>query len=193
MPNTTIVPAGKLVNIPCKVNFSSTTKNISTLFETEQTELSEGLETVKHGIILQKNTNAGRIYQILTITLLQAQECHKVQVQEPHAVVSTVANEMKSEKNTEALSDIKTKEHQRKVLDQIDLSGLNPNQMKMVEHMLTSTCMDIKLYDNTPAQLNYHSVPKPLYAEFKAQIGDLNKQRLDYQPNISLFISSSIG
>ena len=89
--------------------------------------MSEGLETAKHGIILQKNTNAGRIYQILTITLLQAQECHKVQVQEPHAVVSTVANERKSEKNTEALSDIKTKEHQRKVLDQIDLSGLNPN------------------------------------------------------------------
>ena len=127
MPNTTIVPAGKLVNIPCKVNFSSTTKNISTLFETEQIELSEGLETVKHGIILQKNTNAGRIYQILTITLLQAQECHKVQVQEPHAVVLTVANEMKSEKSTEALSHIKTKEHQRKVLDQSDLSGLNPN------------------------------------------------------------------
>ena len=127
MPNTTIVPAGKLVNIPCKVNLSSTTKNISTLFETEQIELSEGLETAKHGIILQKNTNAGRIYQILTITLLQAQECHKVQVQEPHAVVSTVANEMKSEKSTEALSHIKTKEHQRKVLDQSDLSGLNPN------------------------------------------------------------------
>ena len=106
---------------------------------------------------------------------------------------------MKSDTSTEALSDIKIKEHQRKLLDQIDLSGLNPNQMQMAEQMLiqeaaafsvgdsnvgnvTSTCMDIKLYDNTP-----------FYAEFKAQIGDLNKQGLNYQPNISLVISGSIG
>ena len=33
--------------------------------------------------------------------------------------------------------------------------------------------MDIKLHDNTPVQLNYHSVPKPLYAELKAHIEDL--------------------
>ena len=37
---------------------------------------------------------------------------------------------------------------------------------------VTSTCMDIKLYDNTPVQLN-HSVPKSLYAEMKTHIEDL--------------------
>ena len=33
--------------------------------------------------------------------------------------------------------------------------------------------MDIKFHDNTPVQLNYHSIPKPLYAELKAHIEDL--------------------
>ena len=38
---------------------------------------------------------------------------------------------------------------------------------------VTSTSMDIKLHNNTPVQLNYHSVPKPLYAELKTHIEDL--------------------
>ena len=38
---------------------------------------------------------------------------------------------------------------------------------------VTSTCMDIELHDNTPVQLNYHFVPKPLYAELKAYVEDL--------------------
>ena len=102
MPNTTIIPPGKLVKVPCKVNLSSTTKSIPMLFETEKVELPEGLERVntrvtvkpgpnpwlripvlnnsKHDIILQKNTTIGRIQQISSITLLQVQECHTVQL-----------------------------------------------------------------------------------------------------------------
>ena len=38
---------------------------------------------------------------------------------------------------------------------------------------VTSTSMDIKLHDNTPVQLTYHSVPKPLHVELKAHIEDL--------------------
>ena len=41
---------------------------------------------------------------------------------------------------------------------------------------VTYTSMDIKLHDKTPAQLNYHSVPKPLYTELKAHIEDLLKR-----------------
>ena len=143
-----------------------------------------------HDIILQKNTTIGRIQQISSITSLQVKERHAVQVQERHAVASTVTNEVKSDTGTEAVSDIKIKEHQRKLLDQIDLSELNPKQRQMVEQMLiqeaaafsvedsdignvASTSMDIKLHDNTAVQLNYHSVPKPLYAELKAHIEDL--------------------
>ena len=76
---------------------------------------------------------------------------------------------MKSDTRTEAVPDIKIKEHQRKVLDQIGLSGLNPKQRQMVKQMLiqeaaaftvedsdignvTSTRMYIKLHDNTPVQ-----------------------------------------
>ena len=176
------------------------------LFETEEIELPEGLETVntivtvkpgpnhwlikpvlnnsEHDIILQKNTTIGRIQQISSITPIQVQECHTVQVQERHAVVSTVANEVKSDTSTEVVPDIKIKEQQRKVLDQIDLSGLNPKQRQMVKQMLiqeaaaftvedsdignvTSTRMYIKLRDNTPVQGNYHSVPKPILCRIK--------------------------
>ena len=215
MPNTTIVPVEKLVNVPRKVNLSSTTKSIPMLFRTEEIELPEGLETVntivavkpgpnhwsripvlnnsKHDIILQKNTTIGRIQQIASITLLQVQERHAVKVQERHVVVSTVANEVKSDASTEVASDNKIKVNQRTVMDQIDLSRLNPKQRQMVEQIIiqvaaafsvedsdignvTSTCMDIKLHDNTPVQLNYHSVPKPLYAELKEHIEHLLKK-----------------
>ena len=167
------------------------------------------LNNSKHDIILQKNTTIGRILQISRITPLQVQECHAVQVQERRAIVSTVTNEVKSDTSTEVVSDIKIKEHQRKVLDQIDISGLNPKQRQVVEQMLiqeaaafsvedsnignvTSTSMGIKLLDNTPVQLNYHSVPKPLYAELKTHIEDLLNRGWNCQLNISLFISSSV-
>ena len=78
MPSTTIVPAGKLINIQCKVNLDNINNRIPTLFETKEIELPEGLETAdnivsvksgmnhrlkvpvinnsKHGIFLPKNT-----------------------------------------------------------------------------------------------------------------------------------------
>ena len=203
MPNATIVPAGNIVNVPCKVNFSITTKSIRMLFETEEIELPEGLEamniivTVKPGpnhwlmIPVLNNSKHDIIFQRKKIiTPLQVQERHAVQVQEHHAVASTVTNEMKSDTSTKAVSDIKIKEHQRKVLDQLDLSELNPKQRQVVEQMsiqevaafsvsnsdignVISTSMDIKLHNNTPVQLNYHSVPKPLYAELKTHIENL--------------------
>ena len=37
MPNTTFAPAGKLVNVQCKVSLCSATKSILMLFETEET------------------------------------------------------------------------------------------------------------------------------------------------------------
>ena len=55
-----------------------------------------------------------------------------------------------------------------------------------------STSTDIKLHDNTPVELNYHSVPKPLYAELKAHIEDLLNRGWNCQLNTSLFISSSV-
>ena len=57
MPNTTILPARKLVNVPCKVNFSSTTKSIPMLFETEEIELPEGLETANTIVTVKPGPN----------------------------------------------------------------------------------------------------------------------------------------
>ena len=78
MPSTIIVPAGKLINIQCKVNLGNINNRIPMLFETKEIELPEGLETAdnivsvksgmnhrlkvpvinnsKHGIFLPKNT-----------------------------------------------------------------------------------------------------------------------------------------
>lgn len=122
-----------------------------------------------------------RPHQIPSITPLQEQERH----------VATVTNEVKSDATTGVVSDIKTKEHQKNVLDQTDLLRLNWEQRQIVEQMLfriaaafsgedldignvTSTNNYIKLHDNTPGQLSYHHVPKPpLYAELKVHIEDL--------------------
>ena len=85
------------------------------------------------------------------------------------------------------------KEHQQKVLDGIDLSGLNPEERQEVQQLIateadifsvvdsyianiTLTQMEIKLQDKTPVQISYHSVPKPLYAELKAHIENLHNK-----------------
>ena len=38
---------------------------------------------------------------------------------------------------------------------------------------VTSTSVSMKLNDKTPIKSNYHSAPKPLYAELKTRIEDL--------------------
>ena len=77
---------------------------------------------------------------------------------------------------------VEIKEYQQKVLNNIDLSGLNPEERWKVQQLIireadvfsvvnsdisniTSTQMEIKLQDKTTVPLNYHSVPKLLYAE----------------------------
>ena len=79
----------------------------------------------------------------------------------------------------EAVSGIKIEEHERKITDQIDVSGQSLKQRQMVDQMfiqeaaafsvkdsdignVTCTSTDIKVHDSTPVQLNYRSVPKPV-------------------------------
>ena len=116
MPNATIVPAGNIVNVPCKVSFSSTTKSIRMTFETEGIELPEGLETMNTIVTVKPGPNHRLMIPVLNnskhdiifqkknpITPLQVQERHAVQVQEHHAVASTVTNEMKSDTSMKAV------------------------------------------------------------------------------------------
>ena len=46
MPSVKIIPAGKLVNIQCKLNLGDTTSKVPMLFEIEEIELPERLETI---------------------------------------------------------------------------------------------------------------------------------------------------
>ena len=46
MPSITVVSAGKLISIQCKVNLDNTSNTKPMLFETEEIEQPQGLETV---------------------------------------------------------------------------------------------------------------------------------------------------
>ena len=90
--------------------------------------------------------------------------------------------EMEVKRGKKDMEVVEIKEYQQKVLNNIDLSGLNPEERWKVQQLITreadvfsavdsgisnitSTQMEIKLQDKTPVPLNYHSVPKPLYAK----------------------------
>ena len=79
------------------------------------------------------------------------------------------------------MARIEINEHQQKLLNSIDLSGLSPEERRADQQLIprnanvfsvvdshianiTSTQMEIKLQHKTPVQLIYHSVPKPLHA-----------------------------
>ena len=98
--------------------------------------------------------------------------------------------EMEEEQRNNDMTAVETKEHQQKVLDSIDLSGLNPEERQEVQQLktkeadvfsvidtdignITSIQMEIKLQDKAHVQINYQFVPKPLYAELKAHIENL--------------------
>ena len=88
------------------------------------------------------------------------------------------------------MTAVEIDEHQQKFLDNIDLSGLNLEEWREVQQLITReadvisvvdsdigyitpTQKEIKLQDKTPVQLSYHSVPKSLYAKLKAHIESL--------------------
>ena len=75
-------------------------------------------------------------------------------------------------------------------MDNIEFSGVNPEERQEVQQLITrkedvfsvvdsdfgnitSTRMEIKLHGKTPVQLNYHYVLKPLYAELKVHFKNL--------------------
>ena len=206
MPSTTIVPAGKLINIQCKVNLDNINNKMPMHFETEEIELPEGLGTAdtivfvksgmnhclkvpvinnsKHDIFLPKNTIIGRLQQISHITPLQVKE-RKENISTVQSSLNKDGTEMGEEQEKRDRTAVEIKEHQQKVLDSIDASGLNPEKIPEVQQSITreadvfsfvdsdignitSTQMEIKPY---PTQLPLH--PKPLYAELKTHIENL--------------------
>ena len=57
MSSVTIIPAGKLVNIQCKVNLGNTTSKVPMLFQTEEIELPEGLKTFSTIVSVKSDPN----------------------------------------------------------------------------------------------------------------------------------------
>ena len=132
MPSTTTVPAGKYINIQCKVNLGNTNNRIPMLFETEEIELPEGLETAdtivsvkpgmnhrlkipvvnnsKHDIFLPKNTIIGRLQQISHITLLQIKE-RKANVSTIQSSLNKDGTQMEKEQGNKEMTAVETKEH----------------------------------------------------------------------------------
>ena len=97
---------------------------------------------------------------------------------------------MGEERENKDRKAVEIKEHQQKVLDNIEFSGLNSEERQEVQQLITreadvfsvvdsdignitSTQMEIKLQEKTPVQLNYHHVLKPPYAELKAHLKNL--------------------
>ena len=149
MPSTTIVPAGKFMNIYCIVNLSNINNRIPIFFETEDIELPEGLETAdtivfvqsgmnhrlkipvsnksKHDIFLPKKTIIGRIQQILHITTLLVKE-RREDISTIQCSLNKNGVQMEEERGNNNMTSVEFKEHQQKVLDSIDLSELNPQE-----------------------------------------------------------------
>ena len=67
MPSTTIVRAGKLINIQCKVNLVNTNNRTPMLFEKEEIELPEGLETTDTIVPVESYMNHRLNFLSLTI------------------------------------------------------------------------------------------------------------------------------
>lgn len=67
MSSTTIVRGGKLINIQCKVNLVNINNRIPMLFEKEETELPEGLETADTIVSVESYMNYRLNFLSLTI------------------------------------------------------------------------------------------------------------------------------
>ena len=135
IPSTTIVPAGELINIQCKVNTNA--------FRSRRNGTTEGLETPytivsiksrmnhrliipvinnsKHDIFLPINTIIGRLQQISHIKLLQAKEKKTPDISIVQSSLNKDGTEMEEEQGNKDMTAAEIKEHQEKVLDSTDL------------------------------------------------------------------------
>lgn len=210
-----LVPAGKLVNVDCKADVGVLTSRRAMLFQRDEIDLPEGIDPMdsililkkgsnnyfhipvcnntKHDIILRKNTTVGRLEFVNSIVPLQVKEGEGIPTQDHKLTTAGIEDGNKNSQKIE-MTDEEKKEHQERVVNAVDLSGLPTHQRKQVREMLreeweafsvneddvgnvTALKMKISLHDRTPVQQNYNTVPKPLYNELKSYIEDLlNKQ-----------------
>ena len=120
MPSTTIVPAGKFINIQWRVNLGNTNNRIQCFLNTEEIELPNGLKTaytivsVKEGMktIVSKSLSltsqsmiyfSQRIQSYVDFTLLQAKE-RKADISTAQFSLNKDGTEMKEEQGNKVQS-----------------------------------------------------------------------------------------
>ena len=86
-----------------------------------------GINKSKHDIFLPKNRIVGRLQQISLITPLLVKE-READISTVHSSLNKHGMEMEEEQGNNDMTTVEIKEHQQKVLDSIDLSGLNPEE-----------------------------------------------------------------
>lgn len=196
------IPAGKAVQVWCKVPQNFDTSDPLVLYEPAEENVAlrhlsvgEGLLEIynpqrpfvkipisnhsKHQIILPKRTVLGTIQHVAKVIESNTSELPATQ-----SIQTTVAAVEVSKIPSPCSSDAES------WLPPVDLSHLSPDQQKSVENVLREECeafsrdgadigcipslqMEIRLKDDTPVQRAYASIPKPLYREVKEYIQEL--------------------
>ena len=158
-----VVPAGCIVEVPCKANIGNFSQTQPVIFQQEETELAEGLDCTDsiimmkgvknyfkvpvvnssdHDFILKKNMIMGRVEPIKSLVP------HEVKLHQHGGKVSSikatwedteekqVTEEQQKSDGNSSLMDIPTVERQQKILSKIDLSGLKYKQREMVKNVI---------------------------------------------------------
>ncbi len=194
-----MIPSGKTLQVPCRVNHGPIEKEIPVFFEPNEQQISgisvhlklftiksgnlskakiEITNNSKHDIMLPCRTLLGEIELVESVTPLD------VKLKENPENNNSRSSSPNTSVNTCYEGEIP--EHIR----QVDLPTLNDDQKQLVLNLLckeqdvfsrneddigsvTDLNMDIQLTDNIPVQKNYVAVPRPLYPEVKAYIEDM--------------------
>jgi len=160
----------------------------------------------KHDIGLQKNLVIGNLEYVNSIVPLEVRkkEDETIMVNIIEAGEKALESQMNGEEqtasqthptnnNNEQTKSIEQLDHQRKIINAIDLSGLSVKQRNEVRKVLReesevfvvnndvigdveASGMKIRLKDDIPIQANYNSIPKKLYKELKTCIEDLKNK-----------------
>ena len=198
-PQNVLIPAGDVVNVPCKIQHRKIQDDGLMIFPQGEVELPNGLECIDSVISTTKDQSDNICIPVVNSSKHPIKIYKDMQLGYLEPVLSVQELPLRSKKegktcgvnntivvNNHEDSSIK----QELVINSLDLSGLTEPQQKMVKKMLKEEieafalddndigCMEnyemkINLKDDCPVQTTYNSIPKPLYKELKSYIQDL--------------------
>ena len=194
-----VVPAEKVLHVQCKTDVGFLERKTPMMFQQLEAELPKGISAVdslvtikkginnyfqvpavnlsKHDIVLHKNTNVGVIEYVKSIIPLQVEQ--STSCKSPSVNKVTPPDQILEEPSVR-LPNKTNSEHQQRVVNTIDLSGLTTSEKEKLRAMLREESevfatdgtdignvdhnkMKIRLKDDIPCQTTYNSPPRPLY------------------------------